>query len=89
MRGTTRLAGVVGWPVGPLALAADAQRRLRALGMDWVYVPLAVPPERLAEALRGLPALGFAGVNVTIPHKQAAAALCDELSPDAGRDADR
>jgi shikimate dehydrogenase len=39
----------------------------------------------LADALRGLAALGFAGVNVTIPHKQEAAALCDELSAEAGR----
>jgi shikimate dehydrogenase len=55
-----------------------------ALGIDWAYVALPVEPARLDAAVRGLPALGFAGVNVTIPHKQAVASLCDELS-DAAR----
>ena len=50
-----------------------------ALGLDWAYVPLPTPPERLAEAVRGLQAVGFAGANVTIPHKQAVIPLCDEL----------
>ena len=49
-----------------------------ARGLDWAYIALDVPPERLEEALRGLAAGGFAGANVTIPHKQAAARLCDE-----------
>jgi shikimate dehydrogenase len=49
-----------------------------ARGLDWAYVPLPVAGERLADAVRGLVALGFAGANVTIPHKQSAAALCDE-----------
>jgi shikimate dehydrogenase len=49
-----------------------------ARGLDWAYVACDVPPEGLPEAVRGLAALGFAGANVTIPHKQAAAALCDE-----------
>jgi shikimate dehydrogenase len=40
-----------------------------ARGLDWVYVALDVPPERLEEAVRGLDALGFAGANVTAPHK--------------------
>jgi shikimate dehydrogenase len=48
-----------------------------ALGLDWAYVPLPTPPERLDDAVRGLVALGFAGANVTTPHKLAAAALCD------------
>ncbi len=57
---------------------------LAALGLDWAYVPLAVHPDRVAAALRGLAALGFVGVNVTIPHKQAVATLCDRLDPDGG-----
>ena len=52
-----------------------------ALGLDWAYVPLATPPERLAEAVRGLAALGFAGANVTAPHKLAVAALCVTDAP--------
>ena len=50
-----------------------------ALGLDWAYVPLPTPPELLGDAVRGLRAVGFAGANVTIPHKQAVIELCDEL----------
>jgi shikimate dehydrogenase len=46
-----------------------------AMGLDWVYVPLATPPERLEAALRGLVALGFRGANVTAPHKLAVGRL--------------
>ena len=52
-----------------------------ALGLDWVYVPLPTPPERLAEAIVGLTAAGFAGANVTAPHKLAAARLCESDVP--------
>jgi shikimate dehydrogenase len=50
-----------------------------ALGLDWAYVPLPTPPERLADAVRGLVATGFAGANVTIPHKERVTLYCDEL----------
>jgi shikimate dehydrogenase len=49
-----------------------------ARGLDWTYVPIEVDPEALAAVMRGLAAGGYAGANVTIPHKEAAAALCDE-----------
>ncbi len=52
-----------------------------ALGLDWAYVPLPTPPEGLATAVQGLAAAGFAGANVTIPHKTAVLALCDEVDP--------
>jgi len=52
-----------------------------ALGLDWAYVPLPTPPELLGDAVRGLRAAGFAGANVTIPHKQDVIAHCDELDP--------
>ena len=48
-----------------------------ALALDWAYVALDVPPERLEEAVRGLAAAGFAGANVTAPHKLDAAALVE------------
>jgi len=54
-----------------------------ALGLDWCYVPLPTPPARLADAIRGLRALGFAGANVTIPHKEAIIAHLDQLTPAA------
>jgi len=81
----TRLAGVIGWPVSHSRSPQMHNAAYEALGLDWAYMALPVAPPRLADALRGLAALGFAGVNVTIPHKQAAAALCHELSAEAGR----
>jgi shikimate dehydrogenase len=54
-----------------------------ALGLDWRYVKLPVPPERFAETARALPASGYRGANVTIPHKLAACGLADELTPAA------
>ena len=50
-----------------------------ARALDVAYVPLGVPPEQLADAVRGLVALGFLGANVTTPHKRAVVALCDEV----------
>jgi shikimate dehydrogenase len=54
-----------------------------ALGLNWCYVAFAVPRDRLGEALRGLAALGIAGVNLTVPHKEAALAYLDETTDDA------
>ena len=54
-------------------------------GLDWAYVALPVEPERLEEAVAGLVALGFAGANVTIPHKTGVLAFCDELDEVASR----
>jgi shikimate 5-dehydrogenase len=56
-----------------------------ARGLDWAYVALDVAPGELEDAVRGLAALGFAGANVTIPHKRAVADLCDELDRAAAR----
>jgi shikimate dehydrogenase len=54
------------------------------LGLDWAYVPLPVRPEDVWQALKGLAALNFVGVNVTVPHKQAVIRYVDNLS-DAAR----
>jgi shikimate dehydrogenase len=56
-----------------------------ARGLDWTYVPLPVEPGSLEAAAAGLVALGFAGANVTIPHKTAVVAYCDELDEVAER----
>jgi shikimate dehydrogenase len=80
-----RLAGVIGWPVGHSRSPQLHGHWLARHGIDGAYVPLAVAPDRLAAALRGLPALGFRGCNVTVPHKEAAMALVDELDPLARR----
>ncbi len=77
--GRAKLAGVMGWPVGHSLSPILHGYWLETLGIDGAYVPLAVKPEDFAGALRTLPKLGFAGANVTIPHKQAALAAVDEI----------
>ncbi len=69
--GRTRLVGVMGWPVEHSLSPPMQNAAFQALGLNWCYVPLPVPPDQIAAALRGLRALGFAGANVTVPHKQA------------------
>lgn len=81
--GHTRVAGVVGWPVEHSVSPAMHNAAYAALGLDWCYLPFAVPPERLREAIAGVRALGLVGVNVTVPHKQALLPLMDELTPAA------
>lgn len=81
IRGTTRLVGLLGWPVGQSLSPAMQNAAFAAAGLNWVYVPLPTRPERLAEAIHGLAAAGFAGANVTAPHKLAAAALCEAEVP--------
>ena len=76
----TQLIGLIGWPVSHSFSPAMHNAALVALGLNWVYVPLPVPPNRVGEALRGLHALGFRGANVTVPHKQAVMAYLDEIS---------
>ena len=76
---TTRLVGILGHPVAHSLSPRMQNAAFAALGLDWAYVPLDVAPERLGEAVRGLAALGFAGANVTIPHKSAVLSGCDEV----------
>lgn len=80
-----RCAGIIGWPVSHSRSPLLHGHWLRTHGIAGAYVPLPVAPGRLSEALRGLPALGFAGANVTVPHKEAAARFVDVLDDDAGR----
>jgi shikimate dehydrogenase len=77
------LAGVLGFPVAHSRSPAMMNAAFAELGLDWRYVKLPVPPERFAETARALAASGYRGANVTIPHKLAAAALADELTPAA------
>jgi shikimate dehydrogenase len=83
--GRARVAGVMGWPVGHSRSPRLHGFWLEQYGIDGAYVPLAVPPARLGEALSALPALGFAGVNLTLPHKEAALGHVDGLSEAARR----
>jgi shikimate dehydrogenase len=63
--------------------AAFASEKTSRDGLDWVYVPMNVRPERLAAAVGGLAALGFTGFNVTMPHKEAILPFMDELDETA------
>ncbi len=72
---TTRLVGLLGHPVAHSLSPRMQNAAFTALGLDYGYVALDVPPDRLEDAVRGLLALGFAGANVTAPHKLAVAAL--------------
>jgi shikimate dehydrogenase len=77
--------GVLGWPVAHSRSPAMHNAAFASLGMlDWRYQLLPVPPELFAETVRALPASGFIGANVTIPHKQAALAVADRASDAAG-----
>lgn len=82
--GTTRVLGIVGWPLGHTLSPALHNFICARLGAPYRYLPFPVPdPRRLGDAIRGLAAAGVAGVNVTIPYKVAAVSYCDELSSDA------
>jgi shikimate dehydrogenase len=73
--------GVAGWPVGHSRSPAMHNAALAAAGLhDWRYLALPLPPARFAETVRALPGAGFRGINVTIPHKQAALRLADGAS---------
>lgn len=82
--GTARL-GVVGFPARHSLSPRLHNRAFAHLGMDAVYVALEVRPEGLADAIRGAHALGFRGLNITMPHKEAAFALAARASPLARR----
>lgn len=79
------LAGVMGWPISHSRSPKIHNYWLARYGLEGAYVPLAVEPGRLEAALRALPALNFSGCNLTIPHKEAALAIVDELDETAKR----
>jgi shikimate dehydrogenase len=81
----TLLAGVIGWPVAHSRSPKLHGTWLARYGINGEYRLLPVPPAELAATLRELPTQGFIGANLTIPHKEAALALCDVLHPSAER----
>ena len=83
MTGKTRLAAVIGWPVGHSISPRLHGYWLGHHGIDGAYMPLAVRLDDLADAVRLLPRIGFVGFNVTVPHKEAVLALVDEVDPEA------
>lgn len=79
------LAGVIGWPISHSRSPRIHNHWLKVHGIDGTYLPMAVAPGQLAAALQGLPALGFKGCNITLPHKVDALALVHEVDANARR----
>ena len=85
IEGGTTLVGLLRWPRAYSLSPRLQNAGFAALGLDWAYVPLPTPPAALGDAVRGLVALGFAGANVTTPHKKAVLEWCDEVDAVAAR----
>lgn len=85
LSGKAKLAGVIGWPVGHSLSPRVHGYWLERHGIDGAYVPMPVRPEHVAEVFRALPKMGFSGVNVTLPNKEAALAAVDHVEPLARR----
>ena len=83
VRGTTRVYGILGDPVAHSLSPAMQNAAFAAAGLDAVYVPFPVTAADLAATMAGLHTAGVAGLNVTVPHKEAAARLCVALRPRA------
>lgn len=82
---THKLAAVIGWPITHSKSPKLHGHWLARYGINGQYVPLGVAPEDFAATLALLPRIGFAGANVTLPHKEAALALADQASARAQR----
>jgi shikimate dehydrogenase len=80
-----RVAGIIGWPVGHSRSPRLHGYWLEKHGIDGAYIPLPIPPEHFRDSVRGLMHSGFAGANVTIPHKLAAFEVCDTVDDTARR----
>ncbi|GAW94123.1 shikimate dehydrogenase [Calderihabitans maritimus] len=81
--GKTKVVGLFGWPVEHSWSPLIHNAAFKAAGLNYVYVPFAVPPEKIAQALCSLPALNIRGINVTIPHKETVMNYLDWISPEA------
>lgn len=78
-----RLAGVIGHPISHSKSPRLHGHWLKRYGIDGHYIPMDVVRDDLAQTIELLPRLGFAGINVTLPHKEAVMDLCDEITPRA------
>jgi shikimate dehydrogenase len=85
LSGHARVAGIAGWPVTYSRSPRLHGFWLRRHGIDGTYIPLRIRPGEFATAMRGLLAAGFAGANVTIPHKMAAFDICTSIDETARR----
>jgi len=85
LTGKSRIAGVFGWPVDHSRSPRLHGFWLREFKIDGAYIPFATHPNRLEQGIRALPALGFRGGNITLPHKERALGFVDEVTPLARR----
>src|SRR6185369_7428692 len=85
LTGKSRIAGVFGWPVDHSRSPRLHGYWLREFGIDGAYIPFATHPSKLEQGIRALPALGFRGGNITLPHKERALSLVDEATTLARR----
>jgi shikimate dehydrogenase len=81
--GKTKIYGIFGYPVEHTFSPGMHNAAFKKLGMDACYVPFAVRPEKLSEAVRAIIPLGLCGLNVTVPHKERVIACLDELAEEA------
>ena len=79
--GTTTLVGLIGWPLEHSLSPRMQNAAFAALDLDWAYIPLPTAPDRLADGVSGLLALGFVGANITAPYKLDVARLCETDAP--------
>jgi shikimate dehydrogenase len=85
LSGHARVAGIIGWPVSHSRSPRLHGYWLEKHGIDGAYIPLPIPPEYFRDTVRGLMHAGFAGANVTIPHKLGAFEVCDTVDETARR----
>ena len=85
LTGHAQVAGIIGWPVGHSRSPRLHGYWLDKYKIDGAYIPLPIPPEHFATTIHGLMHAGFAGANVTIPHKLAAFAVCNVVDETARR----
>ena len=83
--GPAEFVGIIGWPVEHSLSPVMHNAAFRSMGLDWVYLLWPVPEESLGPAVAGLRALGAAGANVTMPHKESVIPHLDDISGDARR----
>jgi shikimate dehydrogenase len=80
---STRLVALLGWPTGHSLSPAMHNAAFAHDGLDLVYVAMPTRPDDLPRVVAGLAAVGAVGANVTVPHKRAVMALCDEVTAEA------
>jgi shikimate dehydrogenase len=81
--GSTKVAAVIGDPISHSLSPVIFNAAFEAAGIDWVFVAHQVPEGATAQAIEGVRAMGIAGLSVTMPHKHAAFAAVDEITPEA------